>query len=50
MKRRSRTGGNPTTSLPYALAEGHSTGGGKEWIDTHAPEARDIKVEGIEPK
>jgi uncharacterized protein (DUF1330 family) len=25
-------------------------GGGKEWIDKHAPEARDIKVEGIEPK
>jgi uncharacterized protein (DUF1330 family) len=25
-------------------------GGGKEWIDKHAPEARDIKVEGVEPK
>ena len=24
-------------------------GGGKEWIDKHAPEARDIKVDGIEP-
>ena len=25
-------------------------GGGKEWIDKHAPQARDIKVEGVEPK
>ena len=25
-------------------------GGGKEWIDKHAPEAREIKVEGVEPK
>jgi uncharacterized protein (DUF1330 family) len=25
-------------------------GGGKEWIDKHAPQAREIKVEGIEPK
>ena len=24
--------------------------GGKEWIDKHAPEAREIKVEGVEPK
>ena len=24
--------------------------GAKEWIDKHAPEAREIKVEGIEPK
>ncbi len=25
-------------------------GGGKEWIDKHAPAARDLKVEGVEPK
>ena len=24
--------------------------GGKEWIDKNAPQARDIKVEGVEPK
>ena len=24
--------------------------GGKEWIDKHAPEAREIKVEGVAPK
>jgi hypothetical protein len=25
-------------------------GGGKEWIDKHAAEAREIKVEGVEEK
>ena len=25
-------------------------GGGKEWIDKHAPEAREIKVEGVDQK
>jgi uncharacterized protein (DUF1330 family) len=25
-------------------------GGGKEWIDKHAPQAREIKVEGVEQK
>jgi uncharacterized protein (DUF1330 family) len=26
------------------------SGGGKEWIDKNAPEARQLQVEGIEPK
>jgi hypothetical protein len=26
------------------------SGGGKEWIDKNAPEARQLQVEGVEPK